>query len=304
MTCSIVARDAETGALGVAVQTCMFAVGAAVPWARPGVGAFASQAFGDAAYGPRCLDAMAEGATAAEALERARALDEAPFLRQVGVVSADGTASAFTGDWCIDHQGEIVGDGFTVQANMMASATVWPAMAEAYLAATGSFPSRLLAALDAGQAEGGDARGVMSAAMLVVAGDPGEEWAGRLVDLRIDRSDDPLGELATLLGASESYGRFGRAVDLLFAGDPSAALDEIDLALEELPGEENHRFLQAGAHLAAGDVDVGLAELRAMIAARPSLAVIARSYATKGLLAFPEGVTVEALLDSGPVDAS
>src|SRR5262245_39708172 len=119
VTYSIVARDPESGELGVAVQTCMFAVGAVVPWARSGVGAVATQAMGEPAYGPRCLDAIASGASAVEALERAQAADPAALLRQVGVVAADGTTAAATGDWCIDDAGHVVGDGFAVQANMM-----------------------------------------------------------------------------------------------------------------------------------------------------------------------------------------
>ena len=149
---------------------------------------------------PRCLDLLASGASACDALEQARAADPAAFLRQVGVVAADGSASAFTGELCIDHCGDQVGDGFAVQANMMASAEVWPAMADAYLGASGPFPHRLLAALVAAEAAGGDARGVMSAALVVVAGESrGSPGGARLVDLRVDRSDDPLGDLAELL---------------------------------------------------------------------------------------------------------
>ena len=129
MTYSIVARDPATGELGVAVQTCMFAVGSVVPWARAGVGAVATQAIAEAAYGPRCLDALANGATASEALAAAQAADPMAALRQVGVVGADGTAAATTGELCIDHAGDVLGDGFAVQANMMSTAAVWPAMA-------------------------------------------------------------------------------------------------------------------------------------------------------------------------------
>jgi hypothetical protein len=156
MTYSVVARDPASGALGVAVQSCFFAVGAVVPWARPGVGAVATQAFADPAYGHRCLDALAAGSSAAEALDKASAADPAAFLRQVGVVAADGSVAAHTGAGCIDHAGHRTGDGVAVQANMMASPSVWPAMADAYAYATG--PRRLLAALDAAQAAGGDAR--------------------------------------------------------------------------------------------------------------------------------------------------
>ena len=141
MTYSIVARDAATGVLGVAVQTCMFAAGASVPWARAGVGAVATQAIGEPAYGPRCLDAMQAGASAAAALAQARSADGAAILRQVGAVSADGSAAAMTGEWCIDHAGHLIGEGFTVQANMAASPEVWPCMAAAFRDSAAPFPS-------------------------------------------------------------------------------------------------------------------------------------------------------------------
>src|SRR5207249_3591863 len=143
--------DPETGELGVAVQTCMFAVGSVVPWAEAGVGAVATQAMPEAAYGWRCLAAMKDGATASEALERARAMDEGHAIRQVGVVDANGNSAAFTGELCIDFAGHHCGDGYTVQANMMASDRVWPAMAEAYERARGSLAERMLAALLAGE---------------------------------------------------------------------------------------------------------------------------------------------------------
>ena len=299
MTYSIVARDAQTGLMGVAVQSAMFAVGSTVPWARAGVGAVATQAIAEPAYGTRCLDALQSGASAQAALDQAITADEAALLRQVGVVAADGAAAAMTGDWCIDQAGQFVGDGFAVQANMMSSPDVWPAMAEAYGAAARSalaadhdgvawpFARRLLAVLEAGQAAGGDARGVMSAALVVVAAHAAEPWAGRLVDLRVDRSGDPLGELRRLLDAAEAYGAFGRAVDALGGGNAVAALAAADQGLALLPGEQNLRFIRGGALAASGDEEAGHAVLRALIDERPSWAVVARGFADKGLLALP-----------------
>jgi uncharacterized Ntn-hydrolase superfamily protein len=293
MTYSIVARDPATGALGVAVHSCFFAVGALVPWARPGVGVVASQAFTDPAYGPRCLEALAAGASAAEALDKATAADPAPALRQVGVVAADGSVAAHTGAGCIDHAGHLTGDGFAVQANMMANSSVWPAMAEAYTAATGPLPHRLLAALNAAQAAGGDARGVMAAALVVVGGAPGDGW---LLNLRVDRSADPLGELARLLQAADAYQRFTRATDELFGGDVQAALADVEAGLGVLPGEPNLLFLRAGALLARGDIESGRRALRSLLAAHPGWEVIIRSFAAKGLLPLPAAASVEQLL--------
>lgn len=296
MTYSIVARDPETHALGVAVQTCAFAVGGIVPWAIPGVGAVATQAFAEKAYGPRCLDALAGGASATTALAEATGSDPTPACRQVGVVGADGMAAARTGEQCIDHAGHVVGDGFTVQANMMASPTVWPAMADAYTSADGALARRLLAALDAAQAEGGDARGVMSAALLVVEGEPRDAWSGRLVDLRVDRSADPLGDLRRLLDAAGALAGYRRVSNALSAANAATALTEVDQALSALPGEESLRFLRARALLAAGRTDAGRDELRALVAARPSWATIARSFAEKGVMPLPADVSFDALV--------
>jgi uncharacterized Ntn-hydrolase superfamily protein len=297
MTYSIVARDESTGQLGVAVQSCMFGVGAIVPWARPGVGVVATQAFAEPAYGPRCLDALAAGAGAAEALDRARGADPMAVLRQVGAVAADGSAAAFMGEVCIDHAGHIEADGFTVQANMMASAGVWPAMASAFSEAQGPLAHRLLAALAAAEAAGGDARGRMSAALVVVEGAvPADPSGGRVVDLRVDRSEDPVGDLARLLHASDGYGDFARAEDELFGGDPASALATVDEALAALPAEENFVFLRAGALAASGRFEDGVALIRSLVAARPTWAVVVRGFAAKGLMALPEGVAVDDVL--------
>lgn len=296
MTYSIVARDAATGELGVAVQSATFGVGAIVPWARPGVGAVATQAFAEPAYGPRCLDALAAGSSAADALDKAAAADPASFLRQAAVVAADGTVAAVTGEGCIGHAGHLTGEGFTVQANMMASPQVWPQMAEAFTSAAGPLPRRLLAALEAAQEAGGDARGVMSAALVVVGGTAADAWAGRLADLRVDRSHDPLGDLRGLLDAADAFGRFNRAVGELFGGDPDAALADVEAGLGMLPGEENLRFLRAGALLAQGDLDGGRGELRSLLAERPTWEVIVRGFAAKGLLSLPPAASIDTLL--------
>ncbi len=296
MTFSIVARDPGSGALGVAVQTCMLAVGAFVPWARPGVGAVATQAIVEPAYGPRCLDAMQAGASSPEALAGAQAVDPAALLRQIGVVSADGSVAAVTGEWCIDHAGHLLGDGFAVQANMMASPAVWPAMAAAFGASAESFPRRLLVALEAGQSAGGDARGKMAAALIVVDGQRCDPWAGRLVDLRIDRSNEPMGDLRRLLDASEAYDGFKRAAKALVAGNGDTALVHVGQALATLPEEENLRFLRARALLATGDTDGGRGELRSLIMTRPTWEIVVRSLAAKGLIALPPSISVDTLL--------
>jgi uncharacterized Ntn-hydrolase superfamily protein len=289
VTYSVVARDGLTGHLGVAAQTGMLAVGAGVPWARAGVGAVATQAITEPAYGPRCLDRMALGDSASAALEAAKALDPLAALRQVGVVDAAGSAAAFTGELCIDCCGHVVDDGFTVQASMMAATEVWPAMAAAFRHADApSLARRLLATLQAAQRAGGDARGQMSAALVVVDGvrrdDP---WAGRLVDLRVDRSSEPLDDLARLVDAAEAYDCFSAGVDALMAGDGEAALSSLDAGLAILPGEENLLFPRTGALMLAGKRIEAVAEARALLAARPSWKVVLDSFAAKGLIELP-----------------
>jgi uncharacterized Ntn-hydrolase superfamily protein len=299
VTYSIVARDPETGALGVAVQTCMFAVGATVPWARAGVGAVATQSFTEKAYGPRCLAAMADGRAAPDALHAARAVDPGSAMRQVGVVDATGSVANFTGELCIEHAGDRTGDGYAVQANMMASAAVWPAMATAYETASGPFARRLLAALAAGEDAGGDARGAMSAAMKIVDGERREDANdGVLVDVRVDEHQRPLDELARLLTFADAFDHYFRAVDAIGTGDLDAVRREIDAAHELAPADENILFVRAGSLFFDGRIDEGRAALRALIEARPSWATVIRSFAEKDLFAMPPGVSLDDL--TGP----
>jgi uncharacterized Ntn-hydrolase superfamily protein len=211
VTYSIVARDPETGQLGVAVQTRSFGVGRAVPWAHPGVGAVATQSLTDKSYGPLALELLRAGKNPADALTGLVAADPDRDVRQVGVVDAGGRVAAHTGDACIPEAGHVTGDGWTAQANMMRSAAVWPAMAEAFVAAQGTLAQRLLAALDAAEAAGGDFRGRQAAALLVVEGrSEGKPWDERVSDLRVDDHPQPLAELRRLLRKEEAYRRLNR----------------------------------------------------------------------------------------------
>src|SRR5919107_2432327 len=166
-TYSIVARDPETGEVGVAVQSHWFSVGSIVSWARPGVGAVATQSIGEPSYGPGLLDLLGEGVAPADALAQLTAADERARFRQVAVVDAGGRVAAHTGEGCMAFAGDQAGDGYSVQANMMASAAVWPAMAEAFEAAEGPLAGRLRAALRAAEGAGGDVRGRRSSAIVV-----------------------------------------------------------------------------------------------------------------------------------------
>jgi uncharacterized Ntn-hydrolase superfamily protein len=219
-TYSIVARDPRTGDLGGAVQSHWFNVGPLVLWGRAGVGVVATQSICEPAYGPLGLDRMALGQDAAGALAALVADDEQRDVRQVAMVDARGRTAAHTGARCIADAGHVVGDGVSVQANMMASPAVWPAMVADFDAAAADpamdLAACLLAALRAGQDAGGDFRGRQSAAILVVRGEAtGPPWEGPIVDLRVEDHPDPVGELERLVD-------LGRAYAAMNAGDAAA----------------------------------------------------------------------------------
>jgi uncharacterized Ntn-hydrolase superfamily protein len=207
MTFSIVARDPETGQLGVAVATCALAVGRAAPWARAGVGAVVTQALSQRGYGPRLLARLAAGEQADPALDALLAADQDADQRQVAGIGPAGPPAAWTGVGCLSACGHRTGEDVSAQGNMLSSRSVVPSVAEGYAEATGDFASRLVAALRAGDAAGGDLRGRQSAALLVVSGTRDDEapWEGVLVDLRVDDAADPVGELARLLRLQRAY---------------------------------------------------------------------------------------------------
>ncbi len=225
-TYSIVARDPETGQLGVAVQSHWFQVGTVVAWAEPGVGAVATQSFVETAYGPRGLALMQQGIAPRRALDALLEEDPQRSVRQVAMVDAEGRVAAWTGEQCIAAAGHVEGEAFSVQANLMLRDTVWDAMADAYRAAEGPFADRLIAALEAAEGEGGDIRGRQSAALLIVSGDRSDQpWRDRLVDLRVDDHAAPLAELRRLLGVHRAY-------EASNAGDEAMALGDVEAAVE------------------------------------------------------------------------
>ena len=255
-TYSIVARDAKTGQMGVAVQSHWFSVGGLVPWAEAGVGAVATQSFVEASYGPLGLELMRAGKTAPEALKALLAADDNAAVRQVAMIDARGNRAAHTGGLCIQAAGQVEGDGFTVQANLMEKDTVWGAMARAYTTSSGDLTERLLAALEAAEAEGGDIRGKQSAAILVVAGESsGRPWADRIVDLRVEDSDDPLGELRRLVHLNRAYHHMDAGDGLFTAGDIEGAVREYSAAEAMVPDNVEMVFWHAVTMVNAGRMD-------------------------------------------------
>ena len=205
MTFSIVARDDATGDVGIAVSSCILAVGRAVPSARPGVGVVAVQALSRRGLGGTLLAALAEGATPEELVRRASHAAE-DVDRQVAVLDTTGQVAADTGRGSMPVSGHLLGEGFSVQGNMLASADVLPAMSQAFSVTGGALPDRLLAALTAGQDAGGDLRGRQSAALQVVSGGPAtDDDDGVRLDLRVDDSGDPVAQLRMLRNLQRAY---------------------------------------------------------------------------------------------------
>ncbi|HSP82056.1 MAG TPA: DUF1028 domain-containing protein [Myxococcaceae bacterium] len=258
-TYSIVARDARTGELGVAVQSHWFSVGSVVPWAEAGVGAVATQSFVDPSYGRLGLEMMRVGRSAPEALAGLLAADSASAVRQVAMIDAEGRVAAHTGDKCIAEAGHLVGEDFSVQANMMEKGTVWPAMAKAFREAKGDLAERMLAALEAAEAEGGDIRGKQSAALVVVAGrSTGRPWVDRKYDVRVDDHPAPLKELRRLVKLQRAYNLMNEGDLALERNDTDGALKASAGAEALAPGNAEMVFWHAVSLVNVGKVDEAL----------------------------------------------
>ncbi|GIX16723.1 MAG: hypothetical protein KatS3mg119_0909 [Rhodothalassiaceae bacterium] len=258
-TYSIVARDPETGQLGVAVQSHWFSVGSVVAWAKAGVGAVATQSFVEPSYGPLGLALMEAGKTAPEALKALLATDAHTDVRQVAMVDAHGHVAVHTGEHAIIAHCQITGEGFSVQANLMERDTVCTAMAKAFRETRGDLAARLMAALKAAEAEGGDIRGRQSAALLVVSGTrSGTPWAERIFDLRVEDSADPLGELERLLTLARAYHEMDAGDAAMTRGDMAAALEHYARAESLAPDNHEMVFWHAATLAANGRVEEAL----------------------------------------------
>jgi uncharacterized Ntn-hydrolase superfamily protein len=245
-TFSIVARDPKTGQLGVAVQSHWFSVGPIVPWARAGVGAVATQSMVKIDYGPNGLDLMEHGQTAKQALEKLVAEDDGRDMRQVAMVDANGVVAVHTGSKCIASASDIVGDNFSVQANLMLNDAVVPAMNNAYKSARGDLAERMLAALETAQSAGGDIRGRQSAAILIVDGTKHPQpWQGKLVELRVEDHPTPVQELKRLLGLHRAYEHSNRGDLLVEQGKIAEAMNEYATASRLAPDIVELKFWQA-----------------------------------------------------------
>jgi uncharacterized Ntn-hydrolase superfamily protein len=285
MTYSLVARDPETGELGVAVQSHFFSVGSVVCWAEPGVGAVATQAFAETSYGPRGLELMRSGRSAMGALGELVDKDQGEASRQVAMIDGAGRVAVHTGQRCIPEAGHRVGAQMSVQANMMRRDTVPDAMLDAYQATQGDLATRMLAALDAAEAEGGDVRGRQSAALLIVGGRRTQTpWEQVVFDLRVEDNSDPLRELRRLSELRRAYDHVERAEQMAMRGDMAGAVEEYTRAQQYAPDNIEIRFWLGLALGGSGRVDEGRTLIQSAVAQHDGWAELLRRLPAAGLL--------------------
>jgi uncharacterized Ntn-hydrolase superfamily protein len=285
-TFSIIAFDPATNELGVGVQSRAFGAGAAVPYAKPGVGAVATQASANRQYGPKAIALLEQGLSPAEVVKRITDEDPGRDTRQVAVIDTKGRSAVYTGKRVIDrnsdpkdlvhlggYAGHVTGENFSAQGNTLASAAVVEAMAAAYRNGKGSMAERLMDALDAGQSKGGDTRGMQSAGLLVVRPlDPkSDSTVERVIDIRVDDSPEPFTELRRLLNMTMGVPNrlMTHATELSKAGKHAEAIAEAKKALDINPRAETTMYAMAKLYAAAGDSKLAMQQLSAAIARQP-----------------------------------
>lgn len=284
-TFSIVARDTVTGDIGVAVQSHWFSVGTSVSWARAGVGAVATQSLVNASFGPRGLDLMEQGYSAQETLDSLLATDDGRAYRQVGIVDAQGRTAGWTGGKNIPKAGNITVDNFSVQANMMLNDTVWPAMAKAFRSNKGPLAERMVAALKAAQAEGGDIRGQQSAALIVVSGtSTGKPWVDRKIDLRVDDNPHAVDEIARLLKVHRAYQHMNNGDAAIEKNDVDKALEEYHAAMKMFPENVEMKYWTAVSLANVGRMDEALPIFKEVFKANSNWKKLTRRIVPNGML--------------------
>ncbi len=258
-TYSIVAYDPETGDMGVAVQSHWFSVGTIVSWGEAGVGVVATQSFVNASFGPRGLELLKKGLSPREAVDELIKSDEGRDFRQLAILDAKGRVASFTGAKCIQPAGNLVGENFSVQANLMSNDKVWPAMAEAFKKAKGPLAERMLTAMEAAEETGGDIRGKQSAVILVVRGkSTGNVWEERLVDLRVDDHSAPLVELRRLLKVHRAYEHMNNGDLAVEKNEMDKAMKEYSAAMKMFPDNLEMKYWTAVTLANKGKVDEAL----------------------------------------------
>ena len=270
-TYSIVAVDSATGEIGAAVQSHWFSVGSIVIWAEAGVGAVATQSFVNVSFGPRGLELLKMGKSPGEAINLLIVEDEGRDFRQLAIIDAKGNAAAYTGKKCIPEAGHVTGKYYSVQANLMMKNTVWAAMEKAFKNTRAPLAERLVAALEAAQAEGGDIRGKQSAALLVVRAKPtGNIWEDRLIDLRVEDHPEPVKEIKRLLKVYRAYEHMNAGDLAVEKGDVDGALREYGAAEEMFPENLEMKYWHAVALANAGRLAEALPIFKEVFAGDPN----------------------------------
>ncbi len=286
MTYSIVARDTETGEVGVATQSQAFAVGNSVPFALPGFGVIATQSMAEPMYGQVGLDLLRGGFTAAESLTALSSVDPHPERRQVAVLDVDGDLAVYTGAGCVEAAGHLQGENCVALANMVESPAVWTSMVERFENTGGSLATRLLAALQAAEENGGDIRGRRSAAVVVVrATTTGRPWRDTVVDLRVDDSSSPVQELDRMVVDLSRYHDVVRAFQLAIDGDPVTADRELEMLRPQDPEHEPDQLLwRALVAALAGREDSAREMLGDLRTAHPQFLEVGRRFGRAGIV--------------------
>lgn len=258
-TYSIVARDPETGEMGVAVQSHWFSVGSIVSWGEAGVGVVATQSFVNPGFGPNGLELLKSGITAEQVVDKLIEEDEGRDVRQLAILDVNGKVKSYTGKNCIPGAGNIVGENYSVQANLMLNDKVPGAMSKAFEESTGPLAERMMAALFAAENVGGDIRGKQSAAILVVKGrSTGQVWEDRLIDLRVEDDPYPLDKLDRLLKIHRAYGHMNAGDLAVEHGDMELAMKEYSAAEKMFPENEEMKYWHAVTMATNGNVEGSL----------------------------------------------
>jgi uncharacterized Ntn-hydrolase superfamily protein len=277
-TYSIVARDPQTGEMGVAVQSHWFSVGSIVAWGEAGVGVVATQSFVNPSFGQRGLELLKKGMTSQEVVDLLLSTDEGREVRQLAIVDSKGNSAAFTGSKCISGAGHVVGDNYSVQANMMLKNTVWNAMSKAFESTQGPLAERLISALEAAQNEGGDIRGKQSASLLVV----------RLIDLRVEDNPNPVDEIKRLLKVYRAYEHMNKGDLAVEKNDMKLAMDEYNAAMKMFPENLEMKYWTAVTLANTGEIEKSIPMFKEIFAFDKNWKELTKRLPSVGLLTVDE----------------
>ena len=296
-TFSIVARDPQTGEMGVAVQSHWFSVGSLVAWGEAGVGVVATQSFVNPSFGQRGLELLKKGMTTQEVVDLLISTDEGREVRQLAIVDSKGNSAGYTGAKCISEAGHIVGDNYSVQANMMLNETVWGEMSKAFEKSKGPLAERLISALEAAQNVGGDIRGQQSACLLVVKGNPtGNLWEDRLIDLRVEDNPNPIDEIKRLLKVYRAYEHMNKGDLAVEKNDMKLAMDEYNAAMKMFPDNLEMKYWTAVTLANTGELEKSLPMFNEIFTADKNWAELTKRLPKVGLLTVNES-SLKKILD-------